>query len=81
MHTSVLNPGPILGLGSGLLPVSRRPIPAFPVLPVLGALGSVEPVEIEEPEFVRPVDWRQALEVAAASVPGVGADRASTSTP
>jgi len=51
------------------------------VLPVLGALGSVEPVEIEEPEFVRPVDWRQALEVAAASVPGVGADRASTSTP
>jgi hypothetical protein len=68
MHTSVLSPRPILGLGSGLLPVSRRPIPVMPSGPAVSGVQAWPVVGSSEVD-----DWRAELARAIGRVPGVGA--------
>jgi hypothetical protein len=73
MHTSVLSPIPILGLGSGLLPVSRRPIPVMPSGPAVSGVQVWPVVGSSEAD-----DWRAELARAIGRVPGVGGACGST---
>jgi hypothetical protein len=67
MHTSVLNPAPVVGLGTGQLPVSGRPIPVFPRGPAVSGVQVWSVVGSSEAD-----DWRAELARAIGRVPGVG---------
>jgi hypothetical protein len=67
MHTSVLNPLPVIGLGTGQLPMSGRPIPVFPRGP---AMSRVLPWPVVGSSEVD--DWRAELARAIGRVPGSG---------
>jgi hypothetical protein len=66
MHTSVLNPGPIVGLGTGQLPVSGRPIPVVPLGPLVSGVQRWPVVGSSETDY-----WRAELARAIGRVPGV----------
>jgi hypothetical protein len=65
MHTSVLNPGPVVGLGTGQLPVSGRPIPVMPSGPAVSGVLPWPVVGSSEAD-----DWRAELARATGRVPG-----------
>jgi hypothetical protein len=77
MHTSVLTPAQ--DALSPMLPLSRRPVPAFPAGPAVSGVlpwpvigEEVSPVAVEATEHVTLLDWRKVLSSAVATVPGVG---------